>query len=139
MSRIIYAEDDELVGALVSNALMDAGHAVGWLPDGEKALMAMRRRTPDLVILDWDMPELSGEMVLRAMRIDLALACVPVLMLTGITDQGSQDIAYYDGADDYLTKPFEIDELIVRVEDLLRGKKRGSTGLCLPAHGTRHS
>ena len=81
-----------------------------------------RQRRPDLVILDCNMPELSGVLVLRKMR-DLAeLADTPVLMLTGRQSARDSEIAYFAGADDYMTKPFDPDELVFRVEDLLKRK-----------------
>ncbi|MXO66381.1 response regulator transcription factor [Altericroceibacterium endophyticum] len=121
MARILYAEDDEIVGEIVSDALMDAGHAVGWLKDGDSALEAIKARTPDLVILDYEMPGLSGVQVLRAMRSDSDLAMIPVLMLTAHSGDADQNIAFYEGADDYITKPFKPRELIDRAEWLIDG------------------
>ena len=68
MARIILAEDDELVGQIVVELLSKAGHAVGWLHDGEQALEAMKFRPPQLAILDQHMPNKSGGIVLREMR-----------------------------------------------------------------------
>lgn len=121
MARIILAEDDDIVASIVTTALMDAGHAVGRLPNGREALKVIESRPPALAILDWDMPEMTGAEVLRSMRINPDLAHVPVLMLTAF--DGNEGIAYYDGVQDYMTKPFDPDELVVRVETLL--KRRG--------------
>lgn len=119
MGRIILAEDDEILGDIVTNAFIDSGHAVGWLRDGESALSAMRFRQPHLAILDVHMPGISGIELLRIMRGSEDLSMVPVLMLTTVCGLGSQNIAYYDGADDYVTKPFNPENLIERAQKLI--------------------
>jgi DNA-binding response OmpR family regulator len=124
MGRIILADDDEIVAELVSDALIAAGHAVGWLSDGRSALEVIRRRPPDLVILDCMMPEMSGIMVLREMRSSQALCEMPVLMLTGRQGDADERIARYEGANDYLSKPFDPVVLVGRAEALMRGERR---------------
>jgi len=119
MARIIVAEDDDLVSDIVREALTTAGHIVGVVDNGADALRAIQLKKPDLVILDCTMPELSGLIVLREMRTSSTVYDTPVLMLTG--RQGARDVelAYSQGADDYMKKPFDPDELIFRVEELL--------------------
>ena len=119
MARIIVAEDDDIVSDIVREALTNAGHVVGVLDNGADALRAIQLKKPDLVILDCTMPELSGLLVLREMRTSSTVYDTPVLVLTG--RQGARDIelAYNQGADDYMKKPFDPDELVFRVEDLL--------------------
>lgn len=119
MGRIIYAEDDEIVGEIATNALFGAGHAVGWLRNGEAALRAMQFRAPNVAVLDLKMPEMDGMAVVRAMRVDPRLAMVPVLMLTATAGEADQKIAFYEGVDEYLVKPFDPDELVFRVEQLM--------------------
>lgn len=122
MARIILAEDDEIVAELVRDALMAAGHGVGVLPDGTQALNVIRARMPHLVILDCNMPEMSGLLVLREMRKSPKLAHIPVLILTGRRSEKDVTLAMYEGADDYMKKPFDVDELVFRVGELLRTK-----------------
>jgi DNA-binding response OmpR family regulator len=119
MARIIVAEDDDLVSDIVREALTTAGHIVGVVDNGADALRAIQLKKPDLVILDCTMPELSGLIVLREMRTSSTVYDTPVLMLTG--RQGARDVelAYSQGADDYMKKPFDPDELVFRVEELL--------------------
>ena len=124
MARIILAEDHELVGTLVVECLSRAGHAVGWLRDGEQALEAMKFRAPHLAILDQHMPVKNGGIVLREMRLIPNLAMVPVLMLTAVSGESDKRILYYDGADDYVTKPFDPDDLLFRAEALIDLKLR---------------
>ncbi len=119
MARIIYAEDDELVGELVQATLIDAGHAVGVVGNGRDALQVVQQRRPDLVILDISMPEMTGSQVLDAIRLDPALYDLPVLMLTGRRSQIEEDIALKAGATEYLRKPFDPDQLVVTVDALL--------------------
>ncbi|WP_242154675.1 response regulator transcription factor [Sphingomonas sp. BAUL-RG-20F-R05-02] len=119
MARIIIAEDDEIVGEVVRDALIADGHGVGLLTNGKDALNVVKKRMPDLVILDCNMPDLNGLLVLREMRNSPALCDIPVLMLTGRRGASDVDIAYYEGANDYMKKPFDPDELVFRVQELL--------------------
>jgi len=119
MARIIMADDDEIVGEVASEALIAAGHAVGLLGNGADALKVIRARRPDLVILDCNMPEMSGLLVLRQMRDSVDLCDTPVLMLTGRQGARDSEIAFYEGANDYMKKPFDPDELVFRVNQLL--------------------
>lgn len=128
MARIILAEDDEIVAELVRDVLMAAGHGVGVLPTGAQALAVIRSRMPDLVILDCNMPEMSGLLVLREMRNSPKLAHIPVLMLTGRRSEKDVSLAMYDGANDYMKKPFDPEELVFRVEHLLEPKARAKAG-----------
>ena len=123
MARIILAEDDEIVAEVVRDTLMNAGHAVGVLPTGAQALAVIRARLPELVILDCNMPELSGVLVLREMRQSPKLADIPVLMLTGRRGEQDVNLAMYEGANDYMKKPFEPAELVFRVEQVLQGRR----------------
>lgn len=124
MARIIIADDDEIVATIVSDALFAAGHAVGWVSDGASALEVIRRRAPDVLILDCNMPGKSGIMVLRELRQSPDFYRLPVLMLTARGSTSDEEIARYEGANDYLTKPFDPIELIDRVEELTAGRRR---------------
>ena len=124
MGRIILAEDEEISGSIASGALMNAGHAVGWLKDGSEVLAVLKRRRPDLLILDCNMPGMSGIMVLQEMRRGADLFDLPVLMLTARTSVSDERIARFAGANEYLTKPFDLVELVDTAEDLMNGKCR---------------
>ncbi len=119
MARIIIADDDDIVGEIARDALIAAGHGVGLLGNGVDALGAIRLKKPDLVILDCNMPELSGLLVLREMRNTTELCEIPVLILTGRQSERDVELARYEGADDYMKKPFDPEELVFRVEELL--------------------
>lgn len=118
MARIIIADDDELTLDLVSAALEGRGHIVGRLTDGSRVKAVVELKRPDLVILDCLMPEVGGMDALRAIRTS-ATPHTPVLMLTARGAQTDEQIAWDAGADDYLRKPFDADQLVARVEALL--------------------
>ena len=119
MARIIIAEDDDVVGEIARNALIEAGHGVGVIADGAEALKVIRAKKPDMVILDCNLPELSGLLILRDIRNSLDLCDIPVLMLTGRTSRMDEQLALYEGANDYMKKPFDPEELKFRVEEML--------------------
>lgn len=119
MSRIIIAEDDEILAEVLRDILIDAGHAVGSLERGEDALVAIRKKRPDLVILDCNLPGISGVQVLQKMRGEPDLWDTPVLMLTARTGDSDEKMAMYAGADEYMRKPFDPDKLIATVARML--------------------
>lgn len=131
MALIIIADDDELVVAIVRAALEGRGHVVGELSDGKSVKQVVELKRPDVVILDCVMAEVSGIMALKEIRGSLTASTTPVLMLTARRGHADEGIARYAGADDYLRKPFDPDELVVRVEALI-DKSVGEPGPWLP-------
>jgi DNA-binding response OmpR family regulator len=119
MAHIIIADDDELVCEIARGALTGSGHVVGVVSNGVDAVNAVRAKRPDLLILDCNMPEKTGITALRELRNMPAFSEMPVLMLTARRSDQDQELARYAGATDYLKKPFDPDELIFRVEELL--------------------
>jgi two-component system response regulator QseB len=130
--RILLVEDDELLGAGIQDTLSRAGYAVEWVRDGALALSALEHGAFDAVILDLGLPGMDGLEVLRRAR--GAGSVTPVLVLSA-RDAASQRVAGLDaGADDYLTKPFDVEELLARVRVLQR-RLRGAAVNVL-AHGS---
>lgn len=116
--RILLVEDDELLGTGVRTMLMQEGYAVDWLKDGKAADQALKTEQFDLVILDIGLPKLSGIRVLEKMR--RRNQTEPVLILTAKDEPQDQVLGFNAGADDYLTKPFDLDVLCARLRALHR-------------------
>lgn len=124
MAHILIVDDDEIIAELASEILMNAGHACGWVADGEKALALLRWRRPDLLLLDQDMPGLTGTQVLRSLRSSAETYDLPVIMFTGITGQTDEATAYYSGAQAYIRKPFQAETLLREVEKVLDARAK---------------
>jgi PleD family two-component response regulator len=124
MSYIIYADDHEGMRSMVRDALSAAGHEVAVVADGLAALMAVREREPDLLLLDVMMPGVSGFDACRTVKNNPFTARIPVLMLTGEGGIESKVEGLDAGADGYLAKPIDTRELRARVNALLRLVRR---------------
>lgn len=124
--KILVADDDLELSGLIAFALRQGGFTVVEAPDGPSALRAISNESPDLVILDVNMPRLNGFEVLERLR---AFSRVPVLMLTVLASEDDQVRGLDLGADDYLAKPFSPRTLLARVRALLRrgGSERPGT------------
>jgi len=120
MALILIADDDELIIDLVRAALGARGHIVGAVDDGMPVAAIVAFKRPALVILDCNMPELPGIEALRQIRLLPEGHGTPVLMLTARCGSFDEAIAMRAGANDYLRKPFDSDQLVSRVETLLR-------------------
>jgi DNA-binding response OmpR family regulator len=116
-ASILIADDDVDVRRLISGLLERAGHRVVEASDGREALRLLYGRRPNLIVLDVAMPGLDGWQVLGRIR---EVSDVPVLMLTGLGDELDRVRGLRAGADDYVAKPFGRQELLARVEALLR-------------------
>jgi len=117
MAHILLVEDEEQLGKLVREQFLAAGHSLHLVTTGPAALHAMETSAPDLVILDWMLPGLDGLEVCRRIR---ARSIVPILMLTARAEEVDRVLGLEVGADDYLTKPFSMPELLARARALLR-------------------
>ncbi|WSG13518.1 response regulator transcription factor [Nonomuraea sp. NBC_01738] len=121
VKRVLVVEDDETIAVAVRNRLTAEGFDAQVAGDGESALAAYARAEPDLVILDRLLPGLDGLEVCRRMQ---AARPVPVLMLTALGEETDVLVGLGVGADDYLTKPFSMRELVARIHALLRRVER---------------
>ena len=116
-ARVLVIDDDADIRALVAELLGRAGMTVEEAPDGRSGLRALHQSPPDLIVLDVSMPELDGWQVLERIR---DLTDVPVLMLTARGAELERVRGLQAGADDYVVKPFGRQELVARVQALLR-------------------
>ena len=117
MTTVLIAEDERDLSSLLRRHLEAEGYQVVQAFDGETALESVQQQPPDLVILDWMLPRLDGLEVARRIR---RRSIVPILMLTARSDEIDRVLGLEVGADDYLTKPFSIRELVARVRAILR-------------------
>jgi DNA-binding response OmpR family regulator len=115
--RILLVEDEVALAEVVERELRAAGYEVDVRHDGAAALACFARYPADVVILDWMMPGMDGLEALRRLR---AVSAVPVMMLTARSEEIDRVVGLEVGADDYLTKPFGMRELVARVRALLR-------------------
>ena len=120
MARIVVADDDVDIRDLVVFKLEQSGHEVVSVGDGAAALEACRAGVPDLVVLDVMMPGMGGLDACRALRLEPALARVPVILLTARAQESDIEQGFNAGADDYVVKPFSPRELASRVAAVLQ-------------------
>src|SRR5476651_2336095 len=116
--RILLVEDDELLGDGLRTGLIQYGYAVDWLKDGLSADQALKTENFDLVVLDLGLPKVSGIQVIQNLR--ARGQTMPVLILTARESVEDRVKGLDSGADDYLTKPFDLDELCARLRALQR-------------------
>jgi len=121
--RILTVDDDEAIRFLVRENLKLGGYEVTEAADGREALRMIAAAQPDLIILDVKMPEPDGWEVLRILRGHPDTEALPVIMLTVLADDANIARGWGIGADFYLTKPFEPQELMEVVDRLLRGEE----------------
>ncbi len=121
MAKILVVDDDRAMTQIVRDALHADGYNVDSGCSGSEAETYMRIVPYDLVILDWELPDKSGPEL--AEKIRQAGDGTPILMLTARTSLADKKVGYESGADDYLTKPFELDELLMKVKAILRRPK----------------
>lgn len=124
MSRILVIDDDPAITELVSINLEMAGYTPIQAEDGIKGQALAVQTQPDLIILDIMLPKVDGLTVCQRLRRDERTAHIPVLMLTALGQTQDKVEGFNAGADDYLTKPFEIEEMLARVKALLRRSDR---------------
>jgi DNA-binding response OmpR family regulator len=131
-ANILVIEDDYIVARTIERSLRSDEFRVTLASRGEKGLFMAHQNPPDLVILDIIMPEMDGYQVCRAMRADPALARIPILFLTARVKAQDKIAGFNAGADDYLCKPFNINELVLRVQAILRRTRPQS--MAAPRH-----
>jgi two-component system phosphate regulon response regulator PhoB len=125
---ILVVEDESALVTLLRYNLEREGFRVAEARDGEEALLAAREQKPDLVLLDWMLPLLSGLEVCRQMRRMAETRGVPIIMLTARGEEGDKLRGLDSGADDYVTKPFSPSELVARIRAALRRSRPTTNG-----------
>jgi two-component system phosphate regulon response regulator PhoB len=117
---VLVVEDEDALATLLDYNLMKEGFRVERAADGEEALLRVSEEPPDLVVLDWMLPKVSGVEVCRQLRAGAETRRTPVLMLTARGEEADKVRGLDTGADDYVVKPFAMSELVARIRALLR-------------------
>ncbi len=119
-ANILVVEDEPAIQELIAANLSRAGHTVWRASDSEAAQVYVREALPDLILLDWMMPGMSGMEFAKRLRNDIRTQDVPIIMLTARSEERDKVTALEGGADDYITKPFSPRELMARIKAVLR-------------------
>jgi len=117
--KILVVEDDPDQLEAIRGNLKDAGFAIGTAANGVDALVKTRSVSPDLIVLDLMLPQLNGLDICKTLRENPATASIPVIMLTGLDSYFTRVAGFEAGVNIYLTKPYQPEELISKVEELL--------------------
>jgi two-component system, OmpR family, phosphate regulon response regulator PhoB len=125
--RILIVEDEKDIVQVLEYALRQAGFDTVAARDGGEAFARVREKTPDAVILDLMLPDLAGTEICRQLKSNARTAAVPVIMLTARSDEVDRVVGFELGADDYITKPFSVREVVLRVKAVLRRGAPGET------------
>ena len=123
--HILVVEDEDSLATLLQYNLQKEGYDIALAGDGEEALMLVDERLPDLVVLDWMLPKVSGIEVCRRLRQRNETRNVPIIMLTARGEESDRVRGLDTGADDYLVKPFSMTELTARIRAVLRRIRPG--------------
>ena len=122
---ILVVEDEDSLATLLSYNLEKEGYRVGLAGDGEEALLQIDEQLPDLVVLDWMLPKVSGVEVCRRLRTRSETRNLPIIMLTARGEETDRIRGLDTGADDYIVKPFSMSELAARIRAVLRRIRPG--------------
>ena len=122
---VLVVEDEDALAALLQYNLDKEGYRVGLAGDGEEALLQIDEQLPDLVVLDWMLPKVSGVEVCRRLRTRSETRNLPIIMLTARGEETDRIRGLDTGADDYIVKPFSMSELAARIRAVLRRIRPG--------------
>ena len=118
--KVLVVEDEEAISHLLKYNLTAEGFEVSIVDDGEEAQMAAESFQPDIILLDWMLPNVSGIEICRQLRARPETREIPVIMLTARAEEEDRLRGFEKGADDYVTKPFSMKELVARIHAVLR-------------------
>jgi DNA-binding response OmpR family regulator len=121
---ILVVDDERDIAAMLEQVLTDAGFAPRSVFSGKDAIEAVLADPPDLVLLDVSMPGMDGFAVAQMLKADPASATIPIIMVTAQVGRGAKMIGLESGAEDYLTKPVDTTELLLKIRNILRLQRR---------------
>lgn len=126
-ANILLVEDEPAIQELIAANLTRSGHHVVRASDAETAQRLLRDALPDLVLLDWMLPGMSGIELARRLRSEERTRTIPIIMLTARGEEQDKVLGLEIGADDYITKPFSPRELVARIKAVLRRRSPQAT------------
>jgi DNA-binding response OmpR family regulator len=118
--RILVVDDEEDLGRILKFALMAAGHQVLLAMDGAEGLRMAREESPDLILLDLMLPKIDGYKVCRMLKFDERYKHIPVVILSARTQEVDKQMARETGADLFITKPYNLNEILTTIQQLLQ-------------------
>jgi len=136
-ANILLVEDEPAIQELIAVNLQHAGHHVIRAPDAERALGIVKSALPDLMLIDWMLPGMSGVSLARQLRQEERTKRIPIIMLTARGEEADKIAGLEAGADDYVTKPFSPRELVARIKAVLRRRAPQMTEDPVQAAGLR--
>lgn len=136
-ANILLVEDEPGIQELLKFNLAQAGHSVTIAGDAEHALKSLKSTLPDVILLDWMLPGMSGIDLCRRLRSDERYQPVPIIMLTARGEERDKVLGLDTGADDYITKPFSPRELVSRIKAVLRRRAPQMTDEPVEINGLR--
>ena len=136
-NRILVVEDEAAISEMIGLALARAGYEYAIAQDAEQALVMITQQPPLLILLDWMLPGLSGIDLARRVKRDERTRAIPIIMLTARGEEADKVKGLDVGADDYLTKPFSLSELLARIKAVLRRTAPQATDDVIEVQGLR--
>lgn len=136
MAKILIVEDEQAIALLIKYNLEKAGHKTISVSQGNKVLPAVEKNTPDLILLDWMLPEISGLELCKIIRNNPEHQNTPIIMLTAKGQEEDKVAGLSAGADDYVTKPFSVPELLARIQTNLR--RANNTGSAVESNNNKN-
>ncbi|MBK7470077.1 MAG: phosphate regulon transcriptional regulator PhoB [Betaproteobacteria bacterium] len=128
MTSVLVVEDDRAIQELLAFSLTQAGYKVTQALSAEIAMESIKRELPDVIVLDWMLPQMSGLAMAKLLRADRRTRSLPIIMVTARGDEPDKLAGLEHGADDYLTKPFSPKELLARIKAVLRRRSPEDAG-----------
>jgi len=122
-ANILIIEDEKPIITLLEYNLSKEGYKVKSAESGEEGIQSIKNNIPDLIILDWMLPDFSGVEVCRQLKKNKIFKTIPILMLTAKSQEEDKVVGFETGVDDYVTKPFSQKEILLRIKSLLKRTK----------------
>ncbi|MFD0916098.1 phosphate regulon transcriptional regulator PhoB [Pseudahrensia aquimaris] len=127
-AKILVVEDEPSQREMLVYNLEQEGYAVIWAEDGDEAILLAKEEAPDVIVLDWMLPSISGIEVCRQLKASATTSEIAIIMLTARGEEADRVRGLTTGADDYVVKPYSVSELLARIQVRLRHSKPSATG-----------